>query len=92
MTDAAGATIRAATDVGGTFTDLVYFLTDPDTGTQEVDHRPRPTRRRRTSSRACSNVIAQERRRRSTRSAFMAHGTTRRHQRADRAQGASAPA
>jgi len=28
--------IRAATDVGGTFTDLVYFFTDPDTGKQEV--------------------------------------------------------
>src|SRR5256714_9118066 len=30
------ATIRAATDVGGTFTDLVYFFTDPLTGAQEV--------------------------------------------------------
>lgn len=29
-------TIRAATDVGGTFTDLVYFFTDPETGTQEI--------------------------------------------------------
>ena len=29
-------TIRAATDVGGTFTDLVYFFTDPATGTQEI--------------------------------------------------------
>jgi N-methylhydantoinase A len=29
-------TIRAATDVGGTFTDLVYFSTDPETGTQTV--------------------------------------------------------
>jgi len=28
--------IRAATDVGGTFTDLVYFATDPDTGAQRV--------------------------------------------------------
>jgi N-methylhydantoinase A len=28
--------IRAATDVGGTFTDLVYFFTDPSTGLQEV--------------------------------------------------------
>lgn len=28
--------IRAATDVGGTFTDLVYFFTDPTTGVQEV--------------------------------------------------------
>jgi N-methylhydantoinase A len=30
------ATIRAATDVGGTFTDLVYFSTDPGTGRQEI--------------------------------------------------------
>jgi N-methylhydantoinase A len=30
------AAIRAATDVGGTFTDLVYFSTDPETGAQEV--------------------------------------------------------
>jgi N-methylhydantoinase A len=29
-------TIRAATDVGGTFTDLVYFYTDPETGAQEI--------------------------------------------------------
>jgi N-methylhydantoinase A len=29
-------TIRAATDVGGTFTDLVYFYTDPVTGAQEI--------------------------------------------------------
>ncbi|HEX3804707.1 MAG TPA: hydantoinase/oxoprolinase family protein [Solirubrobacteraceae bacterium] len=29
-------TIRAATDVGGTFTDLVYFVTDPATGEQQV--------------------------------------------------------
>lgn len=29
-------TIRAATDVGGTFTDLVYFSTDPETGVQEI--------------------------------------------------------
>jgi N-methylhydantoinase A len=28
--------IRAATDVGGTFTDLVYFFTDPATGAQEI--------------------------------------------------------
>ena len=28
--------IRVATDVGGTFTDLVYFATDPETGAQEV--------------------------------------------------------
>ena len=29
-------TIRAATDVGGTFTDLVYFYADPETGAQEI--------------------------------------------------------
>jgi N-methylhydantoinase A len=29
-------TIRAATDVGGTFTDLVYFSTDPETGAQQI--------------------------------------------------------
>jgi N-methylhydantoinase A len=28
--------IRAATDVGGTFTDLVYFSTDPETGRQTI--------------------------------------------------------
>lgn len=32
----AAPTIRAATDVGGTFTDLVYFFTDPDSGVQEI--------------------------------------------------------
>jgi len=30
------ATIRAATDVGGTFTDLVYFSSNPETGAQEI--------------------------------------------------------
>jgi N-methylhydantoinase A len=29
-------TIRAATDVGGTFTDIVYFTTDSATGAQEI--------------------------------------------------------
>ena len=29
-------TIRGATDVGGTFTDLVYFSTDPETGQQSI--------------------------------------------------------
>jgi N-methylhydantoinase A len=33
---ASGSAIRAATDVGGTFTDLVYFSSDPDTGAQQV--------------------------------------------------------
>ena len=28
--------VRAATDVGGTFTDLVYLYTDPATGTQQL--------------------------------------------------------
>jgi N-methylhydantoinase A len=28
--------IRAATDVGGTFTDLVYFFADPETGAQQI--------------------------------------------------------
>jgi N-methylhydantoinase A len=32
----ASRTIRVATDVGGTFTDLVSFITDPETGAQEV--------------------------------------------------------
>ena len=32
----AEATIRAATDVGGTFTDLVYFFSDADTCAQEI--------------------------------------------------------
>jgi N-methylhydantoinase A len=30
------STVRAATDVGGTFTDLVYFITDHATGGQQV--------------------------------------------------------
>lgn len=32
----AGANVRVATDVGGTFTDLVYFETDVDSGEQRV--------------------------------------------------------
>jgi N-methylhydantoinase A len=32
----AAQAIRAATDVGGTFTDLVYFFSDPETGVQEI--------------------------------------------------------
>ena len=62
-----GTAIRAATDVGGTFTDLVYFSTDPETGVPggrhgEVRHdaaRLRAGRARR---------AAQGRRRRSARS------------------------
>ena len=29
-------TVRVATDVGGTFTDLVYFESDPTTGEQTI--------------------------------------------------------
>ena len=29
-------TVRVATDVGGTFTDLVYFESDPETGQQSL--------------------------------------------------------
>src|SRR5580692_3841317 len=36
MSAAGRATVRAATDVGGTFTDLVYFVTDPLTQAQRV--------------------------------------------------------
>jgi N-methylhydantoinase A len=32
----APGTVRAATDAGGTFTDLVYFFADPATGAEEV--------------------------------------------------------
>ena len=28
--------IRVATDVGGTFTDLVYFVADPETAVQKI--------------------------------------------------------
>src|SRR4051812_20657090 len=36
MLDQRATSIRVATDVGGTFTDLVYFATDPATGRQVV--------------------------------------------------------
>ncbi|AIZ45197.1 5-oxoprolinase [Deinococcus radiopugnans] len=36
MTHNTAGTVRVATDVGGTFTDLVYFHTDPDTGAQQI--------------------------------------------------------
>src|SRR5579862_1455973 len=36
MTGTGNRTIRVATDVGGTFTDLVYFETDDETGRQAV--------------------------------------------------------
>jgi len=67
-------TIRAATDVGGTFTDLVYFVTDPETGTQEVSTAKADTTPP-DYERGVMNVIAK-----SGVSlddvAFMAHGTT----------------
>jgi N-methylhydantoinase A len=74
MNDAAGATIRAATDVGGTFTDLVYFVTDPQTGAQEVvtgkaDTTPPNFERGVLEVIAKSGVAAKE-------IAFLAHGTT----------------
>jgi N-methylhydantoinase A/oxoprolinase/acetone carboxylase beta subunit len=36
MTGTGTRTIRVATDVGGTFTDLVHFETDAETGRQTV--------------------------------------------------------
>ena len=78
-------TIRAATDVGGTFTDLVYFSTDPATGVQEIvtaksDTTPPDFERGVMNVLAKSGVSLAE-------IAFLAHGTTARDQRADRAQG-----
>ena len=78
--------IRAATDVGGTFTDLVYFSTDPETGVPggrhgEVRHDAAGLRARR------DERAAQERRRRSAEIAFLAHGTTLVINALDRAQG-----
>ena len=68
-------TIRVATDVGGTFTDLVYFSTDPDTGRQAIvtaksDTTPPDFER------GVMNVLAQERRRAVAAIEFLAHGTT----------------
>ena len=68
------ATIRAATDVGGTFTDLVYFLTDPDTGVQEIvtaksDTTPPDFERGVMNVIAKGGVSLEE-------IAFLAHGTT----------------
>lgn len=67
-------TIRAATDVGGTFTDLVYFVTDPETGAQEVstakvDTTPPDFERGVMNVIAKSGVALED-------VAFMAHGTT----------------
>ena len=36
MTQTPSQTLRVATDVGGTFTDLVAFRTDPETGAQDI--------------------------------------------------------
>ena len=69
-----GAAIRAATDVGGTFTDLVYFSTDPETGAQEVvtaksDTTPPDFERGVVNVLQKSGVALEE-------IAFLAHGTT----------------
>jgi N-methylhydantoinase A len=66
--------IRAATDVGGTFTDLVYFHTDPETGMQDVvtaksDTTPPDFEQGVLDVIAKSGVSAEE-------IAFLAHGTT----------------
>lgn len=66
--------IRAATDVGGTFTDLVYFITDPATGVQEIvtaksDTTPPDYERGVMNVIEKSGVSLTE-------IAFMAHGTT----------------
>lgn len=71
MSDSA---IRAATDVGGTFTDLVYFRTDPVTGVQEVvtakaDTTPPDFEHGVMDVIAKTGVAADE-------IAFLAHGTT----------------
>ena len=66
--------IRAATDVGGTFTDLVYFSTDPLTGLQEIvtaksDTTPPDFERGVMNVLRKSGVSLEE-------IAFLAHGTT----------------
>ena len=71
---ARAAAIRAATDVGGTFTDLVYFSTDPETGVQEVvtaksDTTPPDFERGVMNVIARTGVALDE-------IAFLAHGTT----------------
>jgi N-methylhydantoinase A len=69
-----GGTIRAATDVGGTFTDIVYFSTHPETGVQEVataktDTTPPDFERGVMNVMTKSGVALAE-------IAFLAHGTT----------------
>jgi N-methylhydantoinase A len=71
---ARAVTLRAATDVGGTFTDLVYFVTDPETGAQEVvsakaDTTPPDFERGVLDVIGRSGVVAEE-------IATLAHGTT----------------
>jgi N-methylhydantoinase A len=68
------ATIRAATDVGGTFTDLVYFFTDAASGAQEIvtaksDTTPPNFEQGVMNVMAKSGVALEE-------IAFLAHGTT----------------
>jgi N-methylhydantoinase A len=67
-------TVRAATDVGGTFTDLVYFSTDPASGRQSIvtaksDTTPPEFERGVMSVLAKGGVPLSE-------IAFLAHGTT----------------
>src|SRR5205823_7884339 len=67
-------TIRVATDVGGTFTDLVYFATDPATGRQvvrtaKVDTTPPDYEKGVLDVLAKSGIDAAD-------IAFFAHGTT----------------
>ncbi len=66
--------IRAATDVGGTFTDLVYFITDPATGVQEIVTAKSDTTPP-NYERGVMNVIEKSGVS-LTEIAFMAHGTT----------------
>jgi len=71
---AAARAIRAATDVGGTFTDLVYFFTDPETRVQEIvtaksDTTPPDFEQGVMNVIAKSGVSLEE-------IAFLAHGTT----------------
>ena len=67
-------TIRAATDVGGTFTDIVYFSSNPESGVQEIvtaksDTTPPNFEQGVMNVIAKSGVALEE-------IAFLAHGTT----------------
>ncbi len=77
--------IRAATDVGGTFTDLVYFSTDRRHGRQEIVTAKADTTPP-NFERGVLDVIAQGRRR-SAGDRLPRPRHDRRHQRAHRAQG-----